>query len=232
MNTLERPDTFRKVHKALRKTLFDTTYLAGRTDFTIDHELEALKTQLNELVHFLHMHAHKEEAYSLPLIEAKCPGASAHDHAEHEKIDQLIADLENRLSVVQASSLSVRHGLGYDFYLALNRFVSVYLMHMDEEETDTTAQTYALCTDEEIQGITRQIIASMSPADAALSYRYMIPSLHPGERTAFFREVQASAPPFVLENLLNVARTTLSASELQQVVAAVYPEKAHELPIV
>ncbi|MBN8823235.1 MULTISPECIES: hemerythrin domain-containing protein [unclassified Spirosoma] len=221
MNTLERPDTFRKVHKALRKTLFDTTYLAGRTDFTIDHELEALKTQVNELVHFLHMHAHKEETYSFPLIEAKCPGASAHDQAEHEKIDQLIADLEHRLATTQASPLAVRPGLGYDFYLALNRFVSVYLMHMDEEETDTTAQTYALCTDEEIQGVTQKIIASMSPADAGLSYRYMIPALHSGERTAFFKEVQATAPPFVLQNLLSVASTTLSAHEFQQLETAV-----------
>ena len=94
-------------------------------------------------------------------------------------------------------------------------------MHMDEEETDTTAQTYALCTDEEIQGVTQKIIASMSPADAGLSYRYMIPALHSGERTAFFKEVQATAPPFVLQNLLSVASTTLSAHEFQQLETAV-----------
>lgn len=230
MTITERPDTFRKIHKAIRKSIFDSIYQAGRTDFTVAGDVACLMTQFGELVHFLHEHAHNEETYCLPLLEAKKPGASLHDSQEHERIDQMIESLQLQLNAVIDSPVASKNQQGYKFYLALNRFAASYLIHMNEEENDTTAQAYALCSDTELIGMTQQIVAHTSPADAALTYRYMLPALHTTERHSFLADVKAGAPPFVLERMLAIGQTVLTQYDYQQTVE--FLNKQEELEVV
>jgi hypothetical protein len=51
-----RPDIYSKVHKGLRKALFDLSYTTGNTDFTNDESLVALAKLYHDVVKFLDEH--------------------------------------------------------------------------------------------------------------------------------------------------------------------------------
>ncbi|GAA4470601.1 hypothetical protein GCM10023189_59520 [Nibrella saemangeumensis] len=218
MNTHNRPDTFRTIHKAIRKALFNTAYQAGYTDFTSAGDVASLLTQFGEMTHFLQQHAYNEDMYCLPMLDAKSSGMAAHDCEQHEKMERMLNELLAQLNEVVNSPDRLKNQLGYAFYLSLNRFVALYLTQLDEEETDTAEKVYALCTDEELTDMNQQILANTSPTDVAITYRYLLPAVNNPERQAVLAEVKASAPRSVLDRLLSIAENILTRAHFQQAI--------------
>lgn len=206
MNLLTRPDVFRRNHKALRKALFDTAVQAGRTEFTQPGEIACLMTQFGEMTYFSHVHAYMEDTFCLPVLEAKCPGASIRHMQSHQEIDQMLHALEVQLSDVVNGAEDERNQLGYTFYLSLNRFVALCLSHLDDEETEMATLAYAVCSDEELQQINQQIMDSTTPIEADILYRYMVQALNETEQASLLNEVSGTAPASVREKLRVIAQ--------------------------
>lgn len=210
----QRIDLFTNVHKGLRKAMFDLSYLAGRTNYNDSEQLDELKSCFAEVFSFLHEHGQNEDKHMLPLLETKVPGGSQHDMEDHveieKKITALTEEMSRLFSVPQGDERSLA---GRSFYLSLNRFISEYLLHMEEEETVTTDMFYNNFTDEELSVIVPKIIASTPPDVILMNMKYMIPSMNEDERAELLGKVKGKAPEQFVKAILNVAKAALDEDE-------------------
>lgn len=163
-----------------------------------------------EVLHFLDEHAENEERWVLSVLEMKVPGSADHDHEAHATIDAELGQFRTTLdSVAAMPPSSDRRTAGENLYHQYNRFLSRYLLHMEDEECNTTELLYACCTDEEILGMTANIMAHSRPDDLEMGLRAFIPAIDKKLRIDFMTSVAYSAPPEVLEWTLGIARETL-----------------------
>lgn len=204
MAEVERMDVFRSVHKGLRSALSALVVQAGRTDAFQAEEVEALSLKAGEAFHFVAHHALNEDRYLLPAMVAKAIPEADAMRKEH-------ASLEAELEVLRrdAVQLSQAPGRLHRFYLALSRFVSDYLAHLHQEETDILPVLHARFTDAELGEFPRQSVANTSPADQAMMLAYMFPAMDAAELKAFFAGVRGKVPAEMLAHLEGIARRTL-----------------------
>ncbi|KTD46231.1 haloalkane dehalogenase [Legionella quateirensis] len=122
------------IHKAIRKSLFDTAVLAGQTDFFDIDKRETFIKKFSDLMSLLKNHSLNEDTYILPLlIEKKIAPSIEQDH-EHLEAD--LQRLEQMLRITcECQEQSICDELGNNFYLAFNEFISHYLQHLFDEET-------------------------------------------------------------------------------------------------
>jgi len=221
MTTTSRPDIYAKVHRGLRASLFNLSTLIGRTDFMNDQEVGALRAGAHEVLHFLDEHARNEERWILSLLESKVAGASGHDHESHERIEAEINTFASALNEVASMPASPeRCAAGEMLYHRFNRFVSGYILHMEEEEVATTAMLYAYCTDDELQGITRNIMANSEPRDVEMALRAFLPAIDRRLRGEFVHDIARSAPAPVVEWVLGIARETLATRDYEDLAGS------------
>lgn len=219
MQTGNRPDIYAKVHRGLRVSLYNLSTLIGRTEFTDDREVGAMRAGALEVLHFLDEHAHNEERWILALLEEKSPGSADHDHESHERIEAELDEFRRALDdIAQMPVGPERSTAGETLYHQYNRFLSGYLLHMEEEERETTASLHKLCTDNELRGITANIMQHSKPDDLEMALRAFIPAIDKRLRNEFVSEVASSAPPEVTEWLLGIARDTLVEKEFSDLV--------------
>lgn len=219
MSTGNRPDIYAKVHRGLRVSLYNLSTLIGRTDFTDDREVGAMRAGALEVLHFLDEHAQNEERWILSLLEEKSPGCADHDHESHERIDAELADFRIALDNIAGMPVgSERKQAGENLYHQFNRFLSGYLLHMEEEERETTAMLHDMCSDDELRGITANIMRHSRPDDLEMALRAFIPAIDKRLRREFVMEAAASASPDVAEWLMGIARDTLVEVEYKSLV--------------
>lgn len=216
-----RPDVYRSIHKALRKAMFEFSYAVGRTDYSDELELSHLNDLFNHLIHMLNSHGEKEDKICLPLLESKRPGCTAANEAEHEQIHKIITGLQYQMLGIIQFGKNVPKDRIWNFYYSVNEFISIYLKHMQMEEIDMTRLFYELCTDEELNEMSNNIIKSIHPNDMSLFMKYMLPSLLPQDRLDMLMHIKHTAPAMVLEGLMKICETELPELEffdLQQML--------------
>jgi hypothetical protein len=210
-----RMKTFDIPHKGLRNLLGQVNYLAGNTDFSQPDQVKHLHQTGHDLFHLLTEHAKGEDEFLLSALEQRCPGASQHNSDDHVVIEQQQAELEKMLDelAVQAERGQADDTLATRFYTELNRFHSAYLLHMLEEETETQNLLWEHFTDEDLMGITQQIVAHIPPGTMMLWFQYSIPALIHAERLNWLRGVKAGAPEPVFKQIVESLKPVLPVSE-------------------
>jgi len=210
-----RMKTFDIPHKGLRNLLGQLNYLAGNTDFSRPDQVERLHQTGHDLFHLLTEHAKGEDEFLLTALEQRCPGASQHNSEDHLVIEKQQAELEKMLNelAAQAENGPVADTLATRFYTELNRFHSAYLLHMLEEEDATQNLLWEYFSDEELMGITQQIVAHIPPGTMMLWFKYSIPALNHAERLNWLRGVKAGAPEPVFNQIIESLKPVLSVSE-------------------
>jgi hypothetical protein len=223
MTMNSRPDVYRRVHRGLRKALFDLAYTAGRTVWSDRDDVARLQAAFLDTLSFLKKHGEMEDTFHLPLLESKMPGITEHDSGEHEAIELAIEDLEASLAAATIAPESERASVGETFYHRLCIFVASYLEHMAHEETVTMPLFHRYCTDEEIVDASRRLIAALGPEESALAMRYMIPALDRDDRITYLRMVTATVPPAAVATVMGIAESTLSPVEWEQALTVLEP---------
>lgn len=208
-----RVDIYSKVHKGLRKALFELSYAAGRTDYRNDEEIISLAKLFNEVVHFLEQHGRNEDLYQLPLLEMKNPGSTKHDDEAHRKIEKQIERLKQNFNNLVSSIPKERSLKGEVFYHLFNEFISTYLIHMQDEELYTAKLFHELCTDEELNSAFEKIVSNTSPQDMMLMLRYMIPAINRMERIELMVGIKKNAPQPAFNAIMILAQSILSIEE-------------------
>ena len=80
-------DIYAPIHKGLRACFAHTLVSAGRFDWADGEEVEAITSEVLDLLGFCQKHLEKERRFVNPAMEARRPGAAATalaDHVHHE----------------------------------------------------------------------------------------------------------------------------------------------------
>ena len=187
-----RADLFGRIHKAIRKSMFDTALAAGRANFNNPGDVAGLNSRLTEMISFLEGHAQVEDMLLLPALEAKLPGATAHTTEAHHGIEDTLVDLRAAFDTAVAAERSEaeRVELGEAFYLALNNFVGMYLGHMHMEETVLAPVFWQHLTNEEIEEATARIASVIPMEKMKLAMRYMFAATNSAEHEEMFAMIE------------------------------------------
>lgn len=217
-----RPDIYSKVHKGLRKALFDLSYTTGNTDFRNDASLVALAKFYHDVVKFLREHEKNEELYQLPLLERKIPGSVNQDNLEHEIIEKKINLLNRSFNNLISSSNGDRKLKGEVFYHLLNEFISDYLNLMRDEELETVRLFYEHCTDEEINSAFKNIVANTTPQDLMIMLKYIIPAINDNERIELLTGIKENALQPAFNAILVLTQSLLSPDDWEHLQSEIF----------
>lgn len=86
-------------HKGLRYLIGKVTLLAGNLYQSKEEDVERIKLLSHELFYLLEQHAIIENLVILPNLENRCPGSTAENHEEHEYLEAIIQQLEEKTLV-------------------------------------------------------------------------------------------------------------------------------------
>lgn len=214
MRPVTHSDIYARIHKGLRKALFELAYNAGRTDYANPEEWAGLKAQAEFAFYFLTRHGEIEDTFQLPVLEASLPGSTQADMDEHVVIHGQLHDIEMEIARIDGlTSDAERRQAGEQLYLQINAFIAAYLPHMHREESKMAPLFLEHCDQQDLQKMLGSIIANTPPADVMKMLSLTIPANDPVERALFLGEIKQNAPPPAFEAMMGVVRNTLSESE-------------------
>ncbi len=208
MELEQRAEVFISVHKGLRRGLAGLALDIGQVDWEDDSEVKTLDKKFSDMLHFLREHAANEDEVQFPFLEVRVPDAAAPERAEHRELETELDGMERDWNGILSDG--ARREAGYLFYLGYNHFLSGYLAHMDREETHLTDLFYRHCSDAEIEGEFKKIIARTTPQDMSMMLSHMLPAMNPWERRQLLAKVRASAPPEVFGKVKGLAKNVLA----------------------
>lgn len=216
---MERYNIFYQVHKGLRALLYETAQQLQQTDFDQVDESDELIASLSEVTALFEKHAETEDRYILEPLEALEPAVSSLFGHDHEK-DHLLGQRINSLLVMlrHTAPANERNQIGSAIRAAYVEFLVFNLEHMASEESTLNNYLWKHFSDEQLHGITLQIISQM-PADYMGRFnRVMMRGLSNSEIIAWLQAVRASAPQVVYESLLDTAARELAESRYQHIL--------------
>ena len=189
---IDRTDIYARIHKGLRKALFEFSERTGNTDPSDLMASSSLVELGNEVFEFLELHALIEEKFQLPLLDERDPESAKQDHSEHLILECIIACLKEELQALPGPGGPKNRW--YQFYLHLNEFIGQYLVHMHHEEHETAAFFMKYCTAEEMQSVVKRINNYTSPAQKELAMKYFMPAMSHPERVEFLFRARSGSP--------------------------------------
>ena len=211
-------------HKGLRIALSALSRVAGNTDYANVQSLDNLKTLSAEIITLLDLHLHSEEDVVLPALEAKVPGSTNENIEEHEQLEQDVKAFDEQLKTIAIDSPP---DSGAKFYESVSSFHSNYLAHMAMEERDMNPLIWDNFTDEELMGWHGQIMSTLSPEQIMMWFKYIVPALNPFERSMIMGGFKANAPADFFNDVLNMLKSRMSASEHLKLVAMLDQSEAN-----
>jgi hypothetical protein len=118
------------VHKYIRREMFD---MSQRLFRAAPDCLPAIRSAFDDVAGLLRDHAAMEEARLVPLLPDQGPESAEQLQHEHERLDAMLDSLAHDFAALdaQADDCPVRI---YQLHLDWNRFVAMYLLHLDDEE--------------------------------------------------------------------------------------------------
>jgi hypothetical protein len=200
------------IHRFMRSFLSDFERLTARTDFTNPIQLLELKNKFNELVDMLKMHAeHEDKAYH-PIIKDKEPELFQAMENAHKALDENLLPLSDMLNdAVEASSEESKIERGYQFYLSCTQYISAYLMHLFEEESQLMPALQKHYTDIELRAITFNTYHKMTSKQMLEMLRRLFPYINLQEKQVFLDDIMMPYPdkfreifPIILSEIADV----------------------------
>lgn len=203
-------DLYRDIHKGIRSELFAVTSTAGSLDPADDCGRLALADHVRAVGGVLESHREHEDAGVLPAMTEYLPELAEHIEEEHPLLEARFAEIvELAGAAAGASEASEQRMLGHNLYLELSDYTSVYLEHqLIEERVIMPALEQAAGVDA-VVGMHIAIVSSIPPEQLAQSLAFMLPAMNLDDRAEMLGGIQASAPPPMFAEVLNLARSVL-----------------------
>lgn len=207
---MQRYNIFFPVHKGLRALLFHSAQLLQTTDFTDAEEASVAIERVETVVSLFESHAHKEDNHVFAAIAAYEPSVVDAFEQEHAEDHALGESLQNWLTAYgYAQAASAKKTIGEELTKAFIAFTVFNLRHMAKEEQVINPLLWRYYSDEELHGITQQIIQSIPPQEMAFFSRWMVRGVNNAELLYWLNGVKATAPQPAFEGLLSVAESEL-----------------------
>jgi hypothetical protein len=219
---MKRYNIFYEVHKGLRAMLYETAIQIQQTDFVNNDEAELMLEQIKNGIELFDKHAHSEDRFVFAAVEPYEPAVVDVFEQEHIQDHTLGEKLHNLLALF-SESLSDEDKIlnGQLLYQAFIEFMIFNLQHMAKEEDIINKILWRHHTDEQLKGITAEIIANIPQAQMMLFTKWMMRGLSNKEIAGWLKEVKNTAPDFVFNSLMQAATQELNTHRLQLVQEAI-----------
>jgi hypothetical protein len=208
--------SFATPHKGLRNALGQFSLRLGHTDFSDSEQLAALKRLGGELFTLLNDHVHTENEHTLRHLEERAPGAGDHDRDDHERLEGVQHELQERLERCNGTESAE---FAHIFYLDFSRFHSIYLEHICEEETVTEQLLQTHFSDEELITHRNAIMQRLDFPVLLLWLKYVIPAQQDTENAAMLSGLKANAPQEAFDAVLETIRPELTTERFERLMS-------------
>lgn len=215
VNSVNRYRLLDPPHKGIRNLLGMWSLASGSTDVRDTAELEALKQFTARVVALLEDHAHNEEAWVFPLLEARAPGTVAALHHEHERLDAQLRVVRDTISALTDASDSEAVLAAH---LAVTEFQARYLLHLIEEDTEFEPRLWALYSDEELMAAEAAVAVDLDPALLLQWFEICAPARTIAEDIDVLRNVRAVLPPEAFSAVLAAIERTMPSQRFESII--------------
>jgi len=210
---------YTNVHKLVRKEIFETCILVGNTDLYDKESLDTFKNKFNALLELLRNHASHEETFIHPLLN-NMPAEFNLLSNEHEESEALLSGLENLfIQVIDAANKTACLKYSNQFYLELCQFASVYLNHLNFEETTIMTALRAHYDLSALNEVMDNFKKSQPVEEAMQSLNLLFAAISPAESQFFLTSVQESVPNEIFLEICKIAMSAMPANNWQKMDA-------------
>lgn len=202
-------DIYRDVHKGLRRALFATTELAGRTADDVDGAVADLLTAVDGMQQLLRWHHHHEDTLVQPTLDDRLPELAREVRDEHDAIEAHMTVVDRLVTAIATAAAAERTASIHALYLELASFTGRYLTHQDLEERHVmVALSHSMGLD--ALSDLDLAIRSAVPLDQMLHFlQEMVPAMPPSERVTMLDGMRTAMPPAVFAPVLAAASAAL-----------------------
>ncbi len=205
-----RYNIFNMIHKALRAMLYDTALTLQQTYFADTEEAAEALEKVNSVIGAFEQHGHHEDNILMPTIEEFQPSTVASFEKEHIDDRRMGYDLKHLQNIYKAAhSRQERLIAGSAIIKAFGDYMIFNLQHMQREEIELNKLLWDHFTDDEIQKINAQTVASISPEELSLGSRRIMQAINSEEAINWLTEVKEKAPKPVFNALFELTETHL-----------------------
>ena len=207
---MPRYNIFFPIHKGLRALLYETALQLQQTDFSEEEEAAETIQQVKTVVELFESHADKEDNYIFPAIISYEPSVAAAFEQEHVEDHQLGESLQKWLTAFEyAVAPSAKQTIGEELTNSFIQFMVFNLKHMAKEEQVINPILWRYYSDEDLHGITLEIMQNVQPQQMAFFSRWMVRGLNNAEICHWLKGVKNTAPQPAFQALLSVAEKEL-----------------------
>lgn len=223
---MQRYNPFSLIHKALRAMMYDTALTLQQTYFADVEEAEVALAKVAGVVHQFEGHAHHEDTFVLPAIEAFEPQLVEAFEKEHVADLEIGSRLQTLLNIYRSlSTIEERINCGSCINKAFRDFMVFNIEHMGKEEVEINRVLWTNYTDQELIDLNARLVASIPPAEKVTASRWMLRSINKAEAINWLKEVKQTAPSFVFDRLYQMAETELPEQTRSTVLEAILEEE-------
>ncbi len=115
---------------------------------------------------------------------------------------------------------------GRQIQFSLAEFTAFNLSHMNMEEVIIKELIWQYYTDEQLHELTMEIVGSLPPDKNARYSYWMLKGLSIQEVAEWFRAIQATAPPFVMDQMMELASAALDCADFNEIQKSLALEMA------
>jgi len=214
-----RIDFYTQVHKKQRKMLFALTAKIGDANFEDSTIVTDIHNDLTLVTKELRQHAFHEETFVHPLLARKIPRSEKTLHEEHEMLKKYLDDLEINYNHLQTTLPHYKklQEQGLEFYRMLNRFISTYFIHINEEEY-TIQNLWEIAMDAELTGM---MIAFQTYDGVEKGQKWLdthLPTMSIDEQQLMFKTTQLLAPENIFVTMSQLAEQILGDEKWQLIL--------------
>lgn len=207
---MKRYNIFYQIHKGLRAMLYETAILLQQTDFSNEEEVNAIAERISEVVVLFDKHAYSEDNNVLTAIESSEPSVASMFAEEHVKDHELSNRLTALVNMLHAATHEdEKEELGSAIRVAFTEFLVFNLEHMAKEESKLNQLLWKHFSDDQLHGITMQIIAQVPPDLLNAYNRWMMRGLSNSEISKWLKQIKNGAPDPVFSGMMQLAEAEL-----------------------
>lgn len=205
-------------HKGLRNALGKLALAAGKTDYTSLSSVAILKKLAEEVFHLLKDHTNTENKFILAPLEKRKPGISKSYISDHHEIDELEQNLFDRFVSLNGAQTN---DFGHQLYLDFCQFQSLYLNHINEEDSVLEQEMQRHFTEDELIQHQIEIMKEMNFETLLLWFKYIVPARRPEENAQVLSGFKSAVPDMAYTTVLNTIKEEIGESEMQLILSLV-----------
>jgi len=208
----QKKNLFSMIHKFQRRIIMEGMQMTATFNFEESTRRNDFEIFFDYMKNEIHEHSEHEDKFILPHVRKISPEICSSFDQAHQKIDQSLQDIEGIIATLKSDGADISP-LSYQLHLSFSDFVSTYLHHMLQEETELMSFIMQHFTVQEIANMELAIILSIPPEQGTKQTPEILKSLNVNEIALWCSDIKAGAPEPAFRGFMEAVRSSLSPEE-------------------